>query len=106
MCPLLEEDTMASNAGKIDISGYQPLADPAMIEKHSYNTRLKVGRLVREITHQHNYGVAIMAQQQRKVNTKQQLLVEMGFPEVELVKPDFSDPEKLEILAKLSAYQG
>lgn len=102
----LEEDRMASKAGDIDISDYQPLADPEMVAKYTYNERQKVGKLVRQIVHQYNYGVAIMAQQKRKVNEKQQQLIEMGFPAVELLVPDFNDPEKLEEYARLSAYQG
>lgn len=97
---------MAQNSSKVDITDYTPLVDPKMVERFTYNQRLKVGKLVRQIVHKRAYGIAIMAQQTKKVNELQAELVEMGFPAVELLQPDFDDPEKLEEYIKLSAYQG
>lgn len=97
---------MSVKANATDISGYKPLADPEFIEKFSYNQKQRAGKLVREITHKHNYGVAIMAQQTKKVAELQAALQDLGFPPVEFEEPDFKDPAKLEEYIKLSAYQG
>lgn len=84
---------------------YAPLQDPEFIQKFSHNNRQKAGKLVRQIRHKHAYGLSIYAQQQKKVNQLQQELTEMGFPAVELMSPDFSDPAMLDEYAKMSAYQ-
>lgn len=97
---------MSTKANSQDISSYQPLADPEFIERFSYNQKQRAGKLVREIMHKRNYGVAIMAQQTKKVNELQLALQDLGFPAVEFEEPDFHDPEKLEEYIKLSAYQG
>lgn len=97
---------MSVKANSQDISSYTPLANPEFIEKFSYNQKQRAGKLVREIMHKHNYGIAIMAQQTKKVRELQLALQDLGFPAVELVEPDFNDPEKLEEYIKLSAYQG
>lgn len=97
---------MAQNSSKTDISSYTPLVDEEMVKKYTYNERLKVGKIVRQIVHKRAYGIAIMAQQTKKVNELQAELVALGFPAVDLIQPDFDDPEKLEEYIKLSAYQG
>lgn len=97
---------MSVKANATDISSYQPLANPEFIEKFSYNQKQRAGKLVREIMHKHNYGIAIMAQQTKKVRELQLALQDLGFPAVDLVEPDFNDPAKLEEYIKLSAYQG
>lgn len=97
---------MSVKANATDISSYKPLADPEFIERFSYNQKQRAGKLVREIIHKHGYGVAIMAQQTKKVRELQNALADLGFPKVELEQPDFNDPAKLEEYIKLSAYQG
>lgn len=96
---------MSSTSNKGTAEGYAPLADPEVLERYNHNQRQKAGRLVRQILHKSHYGISIMAQQMLKVQELQKELVEMGLPPVDLIKPDFSDPEKLKEYAKLSAYQ-
>lgn len=96
---------MAQIANKGTAAGYTPLEDPEYTDKYSYNDLQKAGRIVREIAHKFAYGVSIMAQQSIKVNKLQEELVEMGFPAVELMTPDFTNPELLPEYAQLSAYQ-
>lgn len=92
-----------SNRGNID--AYKPLQDEEFVEQFTYNTRQQAGRIVRQIMHKHAYGVSIYAQQLKKVLVLQEELRELGFPEVELLKPDFDRTELLEEYSHLSAYQ-
>jgi hypothetical protein len=85
---------------------YAPLEEAGVEDKVPYNTRQRVAKLVRQIRHKNNYGVATMAQQRIKVNELQDELVGLGFPRVELIKPDFDDPAMLQHYAELSNYKG
>lgn len=96
---------MAKTANTGTAEGYTPLADPEVIEKLTHNQQQKAAGLVRKILHKHHYGIAIMAQQTVKVKKLQAELVELGLPPVDLIEPDFSNEEKLEEYALLSAYQ-
>jgi hypothetical protein len=95
---------MAHNAN-VSTEVYDPFSDEAVKEKYTYNQQQKAGKLSRQINHKLNYGLAIYAQALLKVNALNRELTEMGLPPVQIKKPDFSDPEKLKELAKLSAYK-
>jgi hypothetical protein len=97
---------MTKQANKGSTDGYPALNDPELIAQRTYNERQKAGRIVRQIDHKYKYAVAVMAQGIIKVNDLQKELADLGFPAVELFTPDFTDPERLQEYAELSAYQG
>ena len=95
---------MARNAN-VSTESYDPFSDEAVKEKYTYNQQQKAGKIARQITHKINYGMSIYAQALLKVHSLQKELIDMGLPPVQMIQPDFDDPEKLKEYAKLSAYK-
>lgn len=94
-----------ANKGIVKAEDYTPLADPEIKDKLNYNQRQKAGKLVRQILHKSNYGLAMFAQSRLKVNELQAELVELGLPPVDLVNPDLTDPDKLREYAEAANYK-
>lgn len=97
---------MSSTAKTTDLPvDYAPLATEEAAKGIPYNTRQKAQKLVRQIQHKHNYGVSIYAQQRMKVDQLQAELEALGLPKVELMQPDFNNPDLLPGYAELSNYK-
>lgn len=96
---------MSSTANKAEMPlDYAPLATEESAKGIPYNTRQKAAKLVRQIRHKHSYGISIYAQQRLKVEQLQEELAALGLPKVELMNPDFDNPELLPEYATLSNY--
>lgn len=87
------------------VEDYTPLADPNLKDRLNYNQRQKAGKLVRQIQHKANYGLAIYAQQLLKIEDLQKQLTDLGLPPVDVVTPDLSDHDKLVAYAEASNYK-
>lgn len=97
---------MSSTAKSTELPvDYTPLATEESAKGIPYNTRQKAAKLVRQIVHKNNYGIAIYAQQRIKVDDLQDQLAALGLPKVELMQPDFNDKALLAEYAKLSNYK-